>query len=72
MDFTAASLYGGQPSIQPTSTGQPDHPPGTPEPTMRTEPRPGGLSLAGNPTLLLVALVGAAAVMVMRLHGHFG
>jgi hypothetical protein len=69
--FSAASLYGGSPPIQPTATGTPDHPPGTPEPTVRTQARPGGLTLTGNPTLLLVTMLGAAAFIVLRLHGHF-
>jgi hypothetical protein len=69
--WSSYSLYGGTPPAQPTPTGTADHPPGTPEPTVRTLPRPGGLSLQHNPTLLLVGMLGLAAVLVMRIHGHF-
>lgn len=70
--WSSSSIYGGAPMAQPTPTGTADHPPGTPEPTVRTTPRPGGMSLHNNPTLILVAMVGLAAALVMRLHGHFG
>lgn len=69
--WSASSIYGGAPMAQPTPTGTADHPPGTPEPTVRTLPRPGGLTLTGNPTMLLVAILGVATVLVLRLHGHF-
>jgi hypothetical protein len=69
--WSSYSLYGGTPPAQPTPTGTVDHPPGTPEPRTRTLPRPGGLSPQHNPTFLLVAMVGVAAVLVLRIHGHF-
>lgn len=71
MSFDARSLYGGSPLAQPTGNPVMDHPPGTPEPTVRTLARPGGMSLSGNPTLMLVALLGVAVALIMRLHGHF-
>lgn len=69
--FDSYALYGGTPPPQPTGTPAVDHPPGTPEPTVRTMARPGGASLAGNPTLMLVAIFGVAVVLIMRLQGHF-
>lgn len=72
MAFDSYSLYGGTPPAQPTGTPVMDHPPGTPEPTVRTMARPGGASPAGNPTLLLVGILGVAVVLIMRLEGHFG
>lgn len=64
MDFTAASMYGGAPSPQPTPTGTADHPPGTPEPVAKTVARPDGIR--GDATMILVAMLGAAALLVWR------
>lgn len=60
--YTASAVYGGAPSPQPTPTPTPDHAPGTPEPVARTLPRPTGP--LGNPALIIVALVGIAALLV--------
>jgi hypothetical protein len=68
--WTSYSLYGGLPPVQPTPTGEPDHLPGTPEPTIRTLPRPGGPNPTRNPTMLLVGMIGLATFLIMRLHGR--
>lgn len=60
--FSAEAVYGVMPSPQPTATSTVDHPPGTPEPRVRTEKRPTGP--AANPVLILVALVGVAMLLV--------
>lgn len=65
MEYTAGALYGGYPSAQPTSTPTPDHGPNTPTPMARTTSATGGRSpVIGNPTMLLVVLVGAAIGLV--------
>lgn len=61
--WTAHELYGGSASAQPNQTGVPDHAPGTSEPTTRTVPRATAGPL-GNPTLVLVALLGLAALLI--------
>ncbi|MGH9042674.1 MAG: hypothetical protein ACRDZ3_20860 [Acidimicrobiia bacterium] len=63
-DFTAASLYGGAPSPQPTATNTVDHAPGTPEPMARTVARPVGVR--GDATLVLVGMLGLAALLMWR------
>lgn len=64
MEMTASSLYGSYPTIQPNASGQPDHPAGSPEPTVRTQPAPTGVR---SPALMLVAIVGLAIVIISRL-----
>lgn len=59
-DMTAAGLYGGAPSPQPNATGVPDHPPGSPEPKIRTVKPSGVFGLMGDPVFVLVALLAAA------------
>jgi hypothetical protein len=59
----ANDVYGFGPSPQPTASPNPDHAPG-PEPMARTVPVPKGLR--GNTTLLLVAMLGVAMVLVSR------
>lgn len=65
-DFSAAGTYGGFPSLQPTATAIPDHPPGSPEPVARTLPRPTGP--ARNPTVALVGLLGLAVALISWLN----
>jgi hypothetical protein len=57
--FSASSLYGGQPSPQPTGTPGPDGPPNTPEPVARTTPRDSD-DARGDPLTWYVMLLGAA------------
>lgn len=64
MDYMASSLYGSYPVVQPNSSGQPDHPAGTPSPTVRTAPAPTGLR---NPVAALVGVVGLAILLISRL-----
>jgi len=64
MEMTASSLYGSYPTIQPNASGQPDHPAGTPEPTVRTQPAPTGVR---NPVAALMAVVGLAILLISRL-----
>jgi hypothetical protein len=61
--FTAAEMYGGAPSPQPTPTGVADHPPGSPAPHTRTVPRPPA-GLLADPVLFLVALLAVAVLLV--------
>lgn len=63
MSMTAADLYGGAPSAQPTPTATADHAPGTPEPMARTLPRTASSALK-SPTLVLVLLLAVAAALV--------
>jgi hypothetical protein len=56
----ASDLYGSTPSPQPTPTGTPDHA-GSPEPFAKTLPDSG---ILGNPTLLLVAILGVAIALI--------
>lgn len=64
-DFSASSLYGGNPSPQPTATATIDHPPGTPEPMAKTVARPDGIR--GDAVGIIVGMLGAAALLVWRL-----
>jgi hypothetical protein len=64
MSYMAHQVYGGPAPVQPTPSPTPDHAPG-PEPMARTTPLPRAAGhVAGNPTLLLVLLVGAAIGLV--------
>jgi hypothetical protein len=63
--FLADSLYGTVARPQPNPLPTPTHPPGTPEPFARTEPRDPE-RLAANPVFVLVAIVGLA-VLVMHI-----
>ena len=60
MSFMSESVYGGTPARQPTNNAIPNHA-GAPEPVARTVGRPAGV---GNPTVVLVALVGIAIAIV--------
>lgn len=71
MAFDSYSLYGGTPPAQPTGTPMMDHPPGTPEPSVRTMARRNGPNPTTNPTMALVLIVGLAVVLVMRIRGDF-
>jgi hypothetical protein len=63
MDFSASSLYGGQPAPQPTPT--PSSSAGGQESIARTVPMPGALGATwANPTFLLVLLVGVAFALI--------
>lgn len=62
MGSFAHQVYGGPPPVQPTPSPTPDHAPG-PVPLARTTPLP-RVSVASNPTLLLVALLGIAIGLV--------
>ncbi len=69
MDYRASTMYGGYASPQPTPTAVPDHAPG-PEPMARTTAR-GGRGIFGNPTIVLVGIVGVALLLtqLLRLSG---
>ena len=64
--FTAYDLYGSDPTRQqPTPTGTPDHRPGTPAPSIRTEPRAVTSRWGLNqPILVLVAMIGLAVLLL--------
>ncbi len=62
-ELSAANLYGVPLSAQPSASGVAEHPAGTPEPTMRTAARPTA-DIAGNPVFVLVALLGAALLIL--------
>lgn len=69
-DMTIAGMYGYGPSPQPQPTATPDHLPGQAEPTVRTTPLPGAQGVLDNPVFVLVALLGAAALLSwIRVHG---
>lgn len=61
MSYLASDIYGGAPSPQPTATPSPTHA-GGPEPMARTVAR--GAPGFNNPTLLLVVLIGLAALLI--------
>jgi hypothetical protein len=64
MAYMAHETYGGPAPVQPTPTATPDHAPG-PVPMARTTPLPRAAGhMLGNPTLLLVGLLGAAIGLV--------
>lgn len=64
--FSADTLYGSHPRVQPNATAAVTHPAGTPEPFARSEPNASQGGLAANPVFVLVALLGVA-VLVMHL-----
>lgn len=62
MAYLASDLYGGPQAVQPTASPAPSHAPG-PQPMARTVARPGANPLS-NPTMLLVALLGVAILLI--------
>lgn len=65
-DFTIATMMGGPAHTQPTPTAAPTHDASMPEPTTQTPAASSaadGQGPAGNPTLLIVVLLGAAFVL---------
>lgn len=69
----ANDLYGVDPTRQqPTATGTPDHAPGTPAPSIRTESRAVSKHGLNQPVLVLVGMLALAVVLTqISVRGSF-